>query len=490
MLTAADYAALDFDTLPLKPGTKLPAVIGWQQRNPARMWASAPHDSNIGIRTGGGLAVLDCDEKTIPGTFDRAQAWLAGLGYLPGDYPLVQTASDVGRHVYLSFSGDLEGAYHILTGDIGAGEFRHGPGAYVVAPPSTITGAATYSLLDGDFRQLPKITTQDILPLLSPQAHSLEAAPGISRLAAALLHGAQSSYRSRSEAEQALVLSLVNSGHTFDSILSLFMSNPCAGKFSELRSKSEKSAIRWLHLTYNKAVMFSAHESRARQTARAALSLAESIPWPGKAGMYDKAVYSAHCQIAIKAGRLEYGASCRELAELAGTSSATAMNATHRLIEAGLLGSSTPAAGEYSNRYFLKVDKTLHSLSTSCEGVSSLVHSEDVFRPRGLGKAAGEVYMVLLSKGPLPIAEIANLTGRHIKTVNRALGRMEGIIDSVTGEYISMVENQGKTWRAQEVDLSQIANIIGTTGEGERQREKHERERRIYRRALKDNLYG
>ena len=149
-----EYTLLGFDTIPLKPDSKMPRCNAWQSRNPHRMWRDVSGAVNIGIRGGGEskVAILDCDEKSQPGTYENAKRWLESIGY--SDYPVVQTASGIGRHIYVNFAGGLEGNYCNFTSDFGAGEFRFGPGAFVVAPPS-IVDCTSYSLLQGDYQQLP-----------------------------------------------------------------------------------------------------------------------------------------------------------------------------------------------------------------------------------------------------------------------------------------------------------------------------------------------
>ena len=484
-----EYEGLGFDTLPLRPGTKAAMVERWEARNPYRLWRAAPDGANIGIRAGGdaGLAVLDCDEKKQAGTVDAAVSWLAGLGYMPGDYPMVQTASQIGRHVYMILADTLPGDSRYLAAGFGAGEFRHGPGAYVCAPPSTIDGGGAYVLIGGDLRQLPKVTAADVLPILRVQDTTPEPTrPPIPRRALAMLYGKHvENYQSRSEAEQALITSLVNAGQDFDSVLALFLSHPCAGKFAEMYAKSPKRAITWLKRTYTAAVQWAAtHESPARRAAAAALQWAMSSPWPGRTGAVDRAVFTAHAMIAHKAGRLTYAAGARSLAELAEVASPTASAASRRLCDAGLLKLDTPAAGDCAKVYRLQqVDKLYHFQSTLCEEVVKFVHFADVFRVQGLGKAAGEVYRALQA-GPASIKELAAATGRGEKTVKRALLRMAGIVDSVTGELMPMVEDNAGQWHALPVDLEQIAEIIGTAGAGARQKERHAKERRAHRRGL------
>ena len=112
-------------------------------------------------------------------------------------------------------------------------------------------------------------------------------------------------YISRSEAEQALVTSLINAGHDFDSVLALLLSHPCAGKFTEIHATSPKQAIGWLKRPFDTAHQWAAtHESPARQSAAAALAWAMSSPWPGNTGTTGRAVFIAHATIAHKAGRL------------------------------------------------------------------------------------------------------------------------------------------------------------------------------------------
>jgi hypothetical protein len=390
-----EYEGLGFDTLPLKPGAKETNILDWQNQSPYRLWRYALPEANIGLRAGGevGAAFLDCDEARQPGTFATAQQWLAGLGYLPGEYPVVRTCSQVGRHIYLILDGHLEGSYRRLAAGFGAGEFRYGPGAYVVAPPSQVDGGS-YALLDGDYRQLPKLTVADVLPILANLETTAEpevTKPSIPRRARGLLQGKNlERYRSRSEAEQSLIVSLINAGHRFESVLSMFLAYPCAGKFKELYAKSEHRAIAWLQHSYDEAKLYAeSHESKARQQVRAVMTWAASIPWPGRTGAVDQQVFLAHLQISLRAGRLTYAASSRELAELAGIVFTTAIRSTHRLCQAGFIALDTEAVADCAHIYRL-----LHAGQTE-----TLPHTEelreccslsrhDAFRFRGLGKSA------------------------------------------------------------------------------------------------------
>jgi hypothetical protein len=353
------YAHFGFDTLPLRPGTKWAILRGWQYLTPDEMWKRINIDVNIGLRAGGKskLAIIDCDEIKKQGTFQNFQYWMDGLGYKLGDYPVVQTASGDGRHIYVSLIGNIIGNISKLSEEFGAGEFRYGPGAYVVAPPS-IVNQSIYSLLIGDYRQLPRLAVKDIIPILRNQDSTQEIGKKtrrIPRLALALLKGQTwDKYHSRSEAEYALILSLINAGYSFENVLNLFYTYPAAGKFKDLYSINPKRAITWLRRTYDEASRWGAtHESKARQIVQALISKAQSTPWPGRTGLCDRAIYIAHCDIAYRAGQLKYYASTRQLANLAGTSSMTAADATRRLCRDGLLVLEIPATADLANIYRL-----------------------------------------------------------------------------------------------------------------------------------------
>jgi hypothetical protein len=494
-LARQEYEELGIDTIPLRPGTKDAMRRHWQTRDPWTLWRGVPSDANIGLRGGGDAAIafLDCDEKKRSGTFENAVAWMSGLGYQPGDYPLIQTASQVGRQIYVAFSGDLPGNSRNLASDFGAGEFRYGPGAYVTAPPSRV-GDNVYTLLAGSYHQLPRVTLVDVIPILGNKDVSQAPADSLStipRRALALLNGRNvENFRSRSEAEQSLIASLVNAGHSFESVLDLFLRYPCAGKFAELRDKSESNAIRWLHHSYDEAVQWtSENESKTRQTIAAMRDWAESRPWPGRTGATDRAVFIAHCQIAYRAGRLVYAASCRDLAELAGVSSPTASIATSRICSAGLVSIDTPAVADLAVIY--RLDATGQTLTlpkyTTCEEVLRFVQ-HDAFRngnhKAGLGKSGGLIWEALRD-GPATEKELANRTGRGVRTVKRRLTQMSRLVDTVTGEFIPMVEKIDGQWRALDgVDLDHVALVVGTAGAGERQQERHSQERRAHRRML------
>lgn len=479
------YLELGLDAIPLKPNSKMALLAGWQKTAPETQWEQAPADANIGLRCGGesALCVLDSDDKKVS-TWQNVHSFLAGIGIDPGSYPVIQTLSG-GKHAYLSLAGTLDGNYRNFAPSFGAGEFRYGQGCYVAAPPSTVSGRG-YWLVSGDFRQLPRIDAHDLAPIVGDicqhgtydSNHDLRRLP---RLAVQLLNGMGiEHYPSRSEAEQAILTSLVNSGFEFGQALMLFQTKPAAGKFAEMYDENPRRAVRWLECSFRKAqVWAAAHESPQREAAQKAITWAESTAWRGRTGSVDRAVYLAHATIAYQAGRLTYAASSRTLAELSGVQRATATTATNRLCKAGLLRLDKPAVGTLANTYRLCC--TDIPLPKDCEEVvqGCNIAAHDAFRALGLGKSAADVFKALQA-GPLTVGELEQQTGRHRSTIWRVIRKMARIIDPITGEIIPMVEQIGDQWVNLDVDLDYIAGLLGTAGKLEKEKALHTRERAIH----------
>ena len=272
---------------------------------------------------------------------------------------------------------------------------------------------------------------------------------------------------------------------TSSDVIDLFYTNPAAGKFRELWNDDPNAALRWLRTSFETAAAFvNSHQSPARETALALLNRARSIPWPGLTGSTDRAVYLAHLSIAIRAAKTTYSAGSRELAEMAGVNSKTAAKANHRLITSGLLSLTTPAIATLANQYSLEFHNGYTLYKSVRECTTHETQNHDAFRRQGLGKAAGEVYAALLLEPGQTLGELVEKTGRGKATVWRALTRMLKMADTYTGEYLPMVAHDGDKWRALEVDLDQIAHIVGSAGIGRKQHELHARERAAHRRGL------
>lgn len=481
------YERAGYDTLPLLPNTRAAFLKEWQSLAPRVMWKRAPENANIGIRCDGSLhvAIIDADDKTRAGTGANASNFLTGLGIL--DCPIVQTPND-GRHFYLSAEGKRAGEYCHLSPKVGAGEFRYGRGALVAAPPSAI-GARCYNLIAGDFTRLPRVAMADLAPILgveptpsaTPVARDLPGTQTLhpSRRAWRLLNGQDlEKYRSRSEHEQALLLSLTNSGYEFDAVLALFLQYPCAGKFRELYAKKARNAIGWLEHSFENARQWAgAHEGQGRKIARAAMDWANSQPWRGRTGAVDRAIFIAHAAIAYRAGRVVYAASCRDLAELAGVGFKTAIRATHRLRDLKHIELVQESTFHLAHTFRLGRTDTLSKYLNVRECVTTPTSAHDVFRFYGLGKTGAAVWETLTAHSPMTARDISAQTGRSLRVVNRALERM------FQQQMVGMdLTGAGETWYALEnVNLEDAARALGTLGRAADQRAEHERQRADYR---------
>jgi len=152
------------------------------------------------------------------------------------------------------------------------------------------------------------------------------------------------------------------------------------------------------------------------------------------------------------------------------------------LIEYGFIEKIRTASANYASIYSLVQGYTLLQYTAVWECIST--HNHDVFRYQGLGKSGCEIWQAL-EEGPKSIKELENITGRHRTTIKRKLEKMGNIIDYRTGEIISMVSiEDGKYSAKPGINLDYIAELIGTKGMGERQKEQHIREREQHKRLI------
>ncbi len=455
ILEARDfYTNLGIDTIPLRPDDnkgdetgKAPLYLAWQKKEPYRMWNSAPQNANLGLRGGGdiGAAFLDCDDKNQPGTFDNVTRFLSGLGVT--DYPLVQTASGIGRHIYLTVTDTPNGDACDLAKTIGEGEFRYGPGAYIVAAPSIVDGRS-YCVLSGDFNHIPNVSYSDLRPILGETKNTQKRSPTIPRNAYPLLYGNAGSLikfdNNRSRAEQALLLALANADFEYPDVLWLFNNNPCAGKYNELKTANPRNAERWLLHSFTKAQKDAQKDSKKRETIMCAISWANTRTWEGRGGPGEQAVFLAHMEIAYKAGRVTgWAASKRDLADLAGVSEASKIN--KRILRDGWLTIDRQSTVDCAQTYSLSTALPLPEFVV-CEEVVTLC-DHDVFRKTirwnlrgkritlGFGKIGYQLWMALQTE-PMTANDLAIITGHGLRTVQKYLEQMRSVTDQRTGEVL------------------------------------------------------
>lgn len=138
---AAALAALGWRVHPLRPGSKLPMLPGWQHAatndaaTVAAWWTETPA-AGIGIATGAPVIVLDVDTANgKPGAASFA-ALIAEHGPLP--QTLTARTASGGFHYYFSTSEPIRNS----ANKVGKALDVRGAGGYVVAPPTVVDGCA------------------------------------------------------------------------------------------------------------------------------------------------------------------------------------------------------------------------------------------------------------------------------------------------------------------------------------------------------------
>jgi hypothetical protein len=286
-------------------------------------------------------------------------------------------------------------------------------------------------------------------------------------------------YETRSEVEQAIVSCLVNAGLAWDSILTAFRNNPAAGKFASLEHSDPQHAIDYLRHSYNRARTWCADQSPARRNALELLNYAHSIPWRGRRGSSLRACFIAHCGLSYQSGGPTYHASVRDIAEFAACDKNTAGRATEDLCRAGAVNLVQRSAYVFARRFSLPDSRELvkrgifQTLTTKqCEGVyaSYLFLVPEPFRRGGLGKAAYEG-LCAFRAGPLTAQQIAEKTGRSLKTVRIALKRLK---------VHSLTVKSGKVWLGrslESIDMDALTKAVCMRGAAKAQKERHNAER-------------
>ncbi|HEY5793424.1 MAG TPA: bifunctional DNA primase/polymerase [Bosea sp. (in: a-proteobacteria)] len=182
---AVALASKGFRVFPLLPNGKTPAVEGGVYQASSdpervhRFWSEALSgealDYNIGIATGGGLLVVDVDNKNGK----NGALSLESLELRNSDLPVsltVRTPTN-GNHVYLTVPG---GTYvRNSASHLGDGLDIRGDGGYVVAPGSVISGMHYTITVDAPSAEVPGW----LLPMVSGprpvKAESVEALEGV-----------------------------------------------------------------------------------------------------------------------------------------------------------------------------------------------------------------------------------------------------------------------------------------------------------------------
>jgi len=487
-----------FDVIPITPGTKRCEATGWPERPAMALWKNRQgHD--VGIRTGrvirrqGHLyttAVLDADDKTLPGSSARLRAALRRMGIDEGETVEVETRNG-GTHFYILLRNAPPGNVKQFDEAQGiAGELRHGRGAYVVAPPSP-----GYTRIAGDWRALATINYHDIAPLLEPATGAQERPSGaIGASAGAILAKALQSAHEGNRNDTGFALACQCRDNGIDegeavAVLLAYQKHCPQGHHPYTTSE----ALASLRQAYKRPAR---DPWKGGDTPSIYAALDEPGRFVGRTAEVDRDVLKAHCThyAAARHRGLMYHASNRELAEKAGITHRTAARATYRLIADGWLELVKHASGVLAAKYApgvklldLMACANLPTRNTQVfiggaegEPTKSITrepeprdagHSADIWRFGALGKAARRVY-ALLGAGVTDLDALADAAGHVKSTIKRALARLE---------KWGLIAFDGSIWRVRAFDWPELAARLGIAGYSERQREQHERERLRFR---------
>ncbi len=144
---ALEYHRLSWCVIPIKPGTKKPALRSWKQyqtqrpdKNQLRKWF-ANNDRNIAVVLGEVSSDLVCRDFDAMAEYDL---WVSEYPDLAKMLPRVKTSK--GMHVY--FEAPIKGTKHISNGEL------RGSGGYCLLPPSVHPDGLIYQwvnpLLNGN----------------------------------------------------------------------------------------------------------------------------------------------------------------------------------------------------------------------------------------------------------------------------------------------------------------------------------------------------
>lgn len=303
-------------------------------------------------------------------------------------------------------------------------------------------------------------------------------------------------YQSRSEVVQALATMAVNQGYSQEWLLKVLL-NPSNRAGEKIQRMGETEARRYVAQSYLKARAFVANHPAFGDRGGAAAAIVEEIDratdivlrsaGPGQAGATDYSVLAAHLAVARRVGSLTYGASDREIAELAGLSRPTVTLSHRRLTEKGefLKRIKRPAIGAATAsqwRIRLPAGSVLGDTSPTLmggvrpTGKADHTPGADLWRRgKGLGKSKYRVWSLLTS--PKTAAELATTLGIKVRSVWDHLWMLEDL-------GLCTRDVDGK-WHRCDVDLDAVANRLGVAGEGARQRARHAREREINTQRLR-----
>lgn len=300
----------------------------------------------------------------------------------------------------------------------------------------------------------------------------------------------------------SIVLDAVNRGLHRDYLRRLLKDPQHRGGFACFRRRRDLD--RWLDKEWDRAtakVQRSPTIGDRNEATLRAVELTEHVEcltWKGTGGATDRAVWLFVLSVAGKAGKLgPLALAVRTVAEGAGVEHRTAGRSLARLVDRGLLRRIAVGRGRHASLFQVqgiscptgqKADATApqwrSQIGRNCPTPShtgshvgpvwGTCVPSDAWRWRGLGQAKARTW-ALLSAEPLTTAELADALGVTPRTARRHLAAL--------AEH-DLAEHDDEGWIRGPASPDDVAEQIGTAGMAERQRERHDLERRLHDQAL------
>lgn len=296
----------------------------------------------------------------------------------------------------------------------------------------------------------------------------------------------------RSSAAMASALGYVNAGASFAEYCAAMTDSTAALDWAQRRRNGKprpaSDTTKRLRDTWRKAEdrlrsrPAVADKSSARWEISLARNRANLTPWGGQRGTTDRLVIGAMHELANRLGSLTVSAACRNVAEDAGVSHMAAARSLARLSADGVwLRLEDAGSREHSATYrvLLPADDSptvTAEPETRIDGMPQPheLARHDAFAWQGLGRSAARILATLGDEGRT-VADLANLTGLHPKTVARHL---RGLADYDLAAFSPIAGTWARVEHANAAEhLAAIADCLGTTGTADRRHLAHERQR-------------
>ncbi len=327
---------------------------------------------------------------------------------------------------------------------------------------------------EGEQPDVGKVVPEKASPLSSNADEILprrgERFYGLGKKAQGILHGHASDYpyKSRSEAEAAVIMICIKNSWSYRQIEELFKSEAAANTHFR---EQKKNCYSYLKQT---------HQAMARYYRRSDFTerldrFVDSYAFRGRTRYTDHAVSKAIVQIITETNKTEgLSLTLGELSNMTGIGLSTVAKSLKRLSEIWL----TSEDGETGKRFSVRKD-ILAFLPTPTEKSDSGLRrlrnfGLDIFSNRGLGKTGKLIYECLLTFHVSSIPEIQKHTGiRSYNTVKKKVAKMQ---------HVGMVQKFGKRWKLilnqlDENTEAQLARALGVSGILDRRHKDYMRQR-------------